>query len=204
MGETTRCVLVPGAAGRASFWDPLRAELATIAVTDTTALDWPGVGGSTPDPAVASHRDLARLAAASFDRPGLLCAQSAGCLAGLLVALEHPELVSHLVLVAAAAGVDTEALGGMNWRADLRMESPATQSWVFECDEDLTPRLGELRMPTLLVWATRDPISPLAVGEHLQRHIGGARLVTFDTDDHWVARLEAPTVARHIAELLAG
>jgi pimeloyl-ACP methyl ester carboxylesterase len=54
----------------------------------------------------------------------------------------------------------------------------------------------------LLVWATRDPISPLSIAEQLQAGLPDARLITFDTDDHWVARRFPEETAQAIRELV--
>ena len=64
---------------------------------------------------------------------------------------------------------------------------------------DLGERIREIPCPTLLIWATGDAISPLAVAHALAAQLRHATLVTFDTGDHWVARRFAPEVAQAIA-----
>jgi pimeloyl-ACP methyl ester carboxylesterase len=75
---------------------------------------------------------------------------------------------------------------------------------VLEPAPDLTPELGRIRVPVLLVWASHDPISPLSVAETLLARLPDARLLTFETDDHWVARRHAPRVSQAIADLVGG
>ena len=77
-----------------------------------------------------------------------------------------------------------------------------TRSWRFRISIGITDVIGSIDVPVLLVWAADDPISPLPVGEHLAELFPNARLVSYPSDDHWVARLHADDVAREIAVLL--
>ena len=63
---------------------------------------------------------------------------------------------------------------------------------------DLTERLSEIRVPVLLIWATGDILTPLGVAHLLASKIPTTSLVTFDSDDHWVARQFADETARAI------
>jgi pimeloyl-ACP methyl ester carboxylesterase len=53
---------------------------------------------------------------------------------------------------------------------------------------DLTERLHEIEVPLLLVWATREALSSIGVGRAIEARVRRGSLVTFDSDDHWVAR----------------
>ena len=66
---------------------------------------------------------------------------------------------------------------------------------------DLSHRLHEIAVPVLLVWAARDPLSPLSVAKTLETKIRGASLLTFDTDDHWVAPAHAEETAAAIVSM---
>ena len=48
---------------------------------------------------------------------------------------------------------------------------------------DLRPRLGAIRVPTLILHGRHDPV-PLAASEELERRIPGARLVVFEDSGH--------------------
>jgi len=54
----------------------------------------------------------------------------------------------------------------------------------------------------LLIWATRDLLSPLGVARQLVEQLPNARLVSIDSDHHWVARAQAPDTARAIHDFL--
>jgi pimeloyl-ACP methyl ester carboxylesterase len=77
--------------------------------------------------------------------------------------------------------------------------------WALEDGgEDIRPRLGRVRAPTLVVHGTADPLFPPGHGEALAREIPGAELLLLDGVGHqppppstW--DLVVPTVARHTA-----
>ena len=202
-----RFVFIPGAAGRASFWDPvidsLRGHLPTLS---PHAVDWPGVGGNPSDRDVASYAALTDLVEAMIERigPVVLVAQSAGGAVALDLALRRPDLITHLALCATSLGLDVEALGAVDWRPPPDTEpDPERPAWVYERLADRTAELHQIGQPTLLVWAERDRLSPGAVGRHLATNIADAELVVHDSDDHWIAQTEATDVARRLAALAA-
>ncbi|MEO8180288.1 MAG: alpha/beta fold hydrolase [Deltaproteobacteria bacterium] len=194
--------LIPGAAGLASFWDPIREQLPPSWQQHT--FDLPGFGPVPADPEIQSYEQLVDWIARGLPRPGAVAGQSMGAFIALQLALRHPELVTHLALLVAAAGVDMARHGARDWRRDSGSASAANLAWTFAPVPDLTSELGRIRIPVLLVWATRDPISPLGVARQLQTDLPNARLVTFDTEDHWVGRRFAPETALAIRTLVEG
>ncbi len=80
-----------------------------------------------------------------------------------------PGFVSHLVLAATSGGIDMSSLGATDWRPSSRTANPTNPSWMWDDHPGTTETLQHLRVPTLLIWATHDPISPLSVGEYLHR-----------------------------------
>lgn len=75
--------------------------------------------------------------------------------------------------------------------------SPARAAAGREAD------LRSLAIPTLLIWATRDPISPPAVGRYLAGLLPDAKLLELDDDSHVFARERPDDVAHAIATHLA-
>jgi pimeloyl-ACP methyl ester carboxylesterase len=55
----------------------------------------------------------------------------------------------------------------------------------------LAARVGEIDVPTLILWGRRDRLIPLESGERFEREIAGSRLVVFDALGH-VPHEEAP------------
>lgn len=196
-------LFLPGASGKAEFWQPV-AELLDGPDHGHDLLGWPGVGGNPPDPDVGSYRDLTRLAKDRLidsevpDQPQVVVAQSMGGVAAVSLALEHPELVRGLVLTATSGGIDVAALGGIDWRSGPR----TAPRWVYERPADVSQRLPGLAVPTLLIWADRDAISPLGVGRELERLIPNSSLEVVDSDDHMFASTRAAEVAPLIQRFL--
>lgn len=195
----TRIVYLPGSTGQGSFWDPVRHR---VHCAQQTCVNYPGLGGNAPDPSVRSFAELQRMAVETLVEPSVLVGQSMGGYLAARIAIEHPELVTHLVLAATSAGIDRTALGLPPWSPTLQPRDSDAVDWVTEPHPSVEAQLAELDVPVLLIWATRDPISPLGLGQRLHELISNSRLVTFESDDHWVARVHAAEVADEINRLL--
>jgi len=202
MAVPTHVTFVPGAAGLGSFWDPVAAALPND--WSARSLDLPGLGHSPAHPEINSYLGLVEHVARSVARPGVLAAQSMGCYLALELCLRHPALVTHLVLAVAAGGVDMQRLGALDWRPSYHATHTAAQPWANASVPDLTDELKRIRVPVLLVWASRDAISPLTVARHLKAQLPNAHLLEFDTDDHWVARRFPTPIANAIVDLARG
>ena len=188
---------IPGAAGLGAFWDPVVERLPGGFVA--AVHDLPGLGAAPSVAGIDSYDDLVEHVVGMIVEPTILVAQSMGGYVALEAALRHPSLIRGLVLTAAAGGVDMRRAGATDWRADYATAYPQAAPWARDAVPELGDRLAGIRCPTLLIWATADAISPLAVAHELAMRLRQASLVTFDTDDHWVARRFAPEVAQAIA-----
>ena len=194
-------LFLPGMGARGSFWDPVAAVLPGEWVTQT--IDWPGLADVPADPSVRGFEDLVDLVLGRLRRPSIIVAQSMGGVVAVRVAERAPHLVTHVVLSATSGGIDLDPFAAEDWRPHHRERFPEAPAWAFERPPDLTDDVRRLAAPTLLLWATRDPISPLAVGHHLAGLLADVTLATFDTDDHRFAAAPdtAPEVAEHIRRL---
>jgi pimeloyl-ACP methyl ester carboxylesterase len=195
-------VFLPGAGGRASFWEPVAAQLSDIG--PALRLAWPGFGDCPPAPDVRSTDDLFAWMLARLP-PGRshVVAQSMGGVLAARLAIEHPDRVGRLVLVATSGGVDVAAAGGEDWRPEYRASLPDVPRWFVEDRTDLTARLPAIRAPTLLLWSDADPVSPVAVGRLLEARIPGARLVIVQSGSHAFANERPDEVAALIRAHLA-
>jgi pimeloyl-ACP methyl ester carboxylesterase len=189
-------VYLPGGGGRSSFWRPVADRLAYRAAP--IVFGYPGFGDVPADTSMRSLADLydalVRVLPDSFD----LVAQSMGNVLALRMALEHPERVRRLVIVAASGGIPVAALGGAEWRGALREEQPQAPTWFIDDASDFTGRLGSLHAPALLVFADRDPLAPPRVGEFLRDRIPGAHLEIV-RGMHSFAHDDPDTAARLVA-----
>jgi pimeloyl-ACP methyl ester carboxylesterase len=197
-----RVLFLPGAGGDGRFWRPVADRLPPA--WERVLLEWPGLGHVPPDPQVRGLDDLVRLVLArAGDDPVDLVAQSMGGLVALLAALVRPELVRRLVLTATSGGLNLTPFGVEDWRPEYVREFPTAAPWIRQVHVDLTDRLATVGHPTLLLWGDADPISPVAVGERLNRLLPRARLVVIPGGDHAFARDRAPDVAPEVARHLS-
>lgn len=191
---------LPGASGSREFWQSACNELATHSRVNSRVLGWPGLGGAAARPDVTGFDDLVRLVVDDCPEPTHIAAQSMGGVVALRAALERPECVRSLTLCATAGGVDMAAMGAADWREGAsEWHDRRDPRWFLDDRTDLSERLSEIRVPTLLLWGDADPLSPVAVGEHLEERIPDAHLVVIDGGDHDFVKLHAERVAREIA-----
>lgn len=198
-------LFLPGASGDGRFWQRIGARLP--ATWKKTYLNWPGLGNQPHDAEVRSLDDLLRKAEQALQRPSAIVAQSMGGIIAIQLALKHPDRVTHLVLAATSGGLDVAALGAADWRPEFLEAYPRTARWILTEKPDLGGSLHSLNVPTLLLWGDDDPVSPLAVGEHLARRINDARLVVIPGGRHAMAfdlpDAVAPLVHAHLARSVA-
>jgi pimeloyl-ACP methyl ester carboxylesterase len=187
-------VFLPGAGGSGSFWRPVADRLADLGRVHV--FGYPGFGGAPADPAIRSLDDLFGWLVERLP-PGAshVIAQSMGGVLAARLALERPERVARLVLVATSGGVDVARLGAAEWRHEYRAAMPDVPTWFIDDRTDLSDRLAEIRARTLLVWSDSDPISPLAVAQLLAERIPGARMVTIAGGAHAFASERPEEVA---------
>lgn len=187
-------MFLPGAGGSASFWRPVADRLTDLG--PTLLLGYPGFGGVPDDPGVRSLDDLYRWIVARLPpRASHVIAQSMGGIFAARLAIEQPERVERLVLVATSGGVDVRRLGGAEWRHEYRASLPDVPSWFVDDRTDLTDRLAAIRAPTLLLGSDADPVSPPAVARFLAERIAGARIAAVAGGSHAFASERPEEVA---------
>ena len=196
-------VLLPGAGGGASFWRPVADRLTDLGPVHV--FGYPGFGGLPADPGIRSLDDLfAWLVDRLPSGPSHVVAQSMGGVLAARLALERPERVARLVLVATSGGVDVARLGAAEWRHELRASLPDAPTWFVDDRTDLTGRLAGIRAPTLLLWSDADPISPLSVARFLEERIAGSRIAIVPGGSHAFASERPDEVAAIIRSHLPG
>ncbi len=201
MRQPTKLIFLPGAAGSPNYWRPVSDLLAHPAAR--ALLGWPGFDQVAADPKVRGIADLVTLVLAEMDQPCALIAQSMGGVVAVQAALQRPELLTHLVLAVTSGGVDMQALHAVDWRPSVWAANPKAPAWFADYHEDMSSRIGAITAPTLLVWGDADPISPLAVGRHLQGLLPHATMHVVPGGQHDLALKFAPEVAAAIGAHLA-
>jgi len=184
-------VLIPGLASDVSEWhaitDPLAEHFTVV------ALDNRGAGRSDkPDAPYSIEQmagDAAGLIRAIGVAPATVLGVSMGGRIALALALDHPELVSRLVLVSTGAhGVRRRRVGLLGLVSGLpilRGKHPQPR-YAFRHQRAATAaynavgRLGEIHVPTTIMHGKSDRTAPFALAEELHAGIAGSRLLTFE------------------------
>jgi pimeloyl-ACP methyl ester carboxylesterase len=196
----TKILFLPGAGASPDFWKPVGGLLP--ADWSKEYFGWPGLGDQPHDPAIKGIDDLVRMVAAKMDGPVDLVAQSMGGVIAARLAVEQPQKVRRLVLTVTSAGIDMAGLGASDWRETYRKSFPRAMSWITDSRAAALLPVEEIAAPTLLLWGDRDPISPTAVGRHLQSRLANSRLHIVAGGDHDLARTHAaeiaPLIERHL------
>ena len=196
-----KVLFLPGSGASPDFWKPAGGRLP--ADWSKVYFGWPGLGNQPHDPAVRGMDDLVRMVEAKMGEPVDLVAQSMGGVIACRLAIERPELVRRLVLTVTSGGVDMAGLGASDWRAAYRKSFPSAAAWITAPHASPDLPVEKIAASTLLLWGDADPISPVAVGRHLQARIPDARLHVVPGGDHDIAQTHAaelaPLIERHLA-----
>ncbi len=234
-GPLAPLVLVHGAGASSGDWP---AELRALPGRRVLAVDLPG-HGAAPGPGARAIEAYAAAVEALLDREGIgsavVVGHSMGGAIALSLALDRPERVAGLVLVATgarlrvapealAASASPEGLALAAWTMADRSFGPAVRADVREararriaatapgllhgdlsaCDAfDAMARLGEVRVPTLVVCGTEDRLTPPKYASFLAERIAGARLALVPGAGHLVMLEEPRAVADAVAGFLA-
>jgi pimeloyl-ACP methyl ester carboxylesterase len=195
-------LFLPGSGASPDFWKPAGARLPEA--WTKVFFGWPGLGNQPPDPAIRCLDDLIAMVVARMTGPVDLVAQSMGGVIAARVALAHPRLVRRLVLTVTSGGIDMASLGASDWRPNYRRSFPNAAEWIYEPRTAAPLPVENISAPTLLLWGDADPISPLAVGNHLLRTLPDARLHVVKGGDHDLAKTHvdeiAPLIERHLSD----
>jgi pimeloyl-ACP methyl ester carboxylesterase len=194
--------LLPGAGGAAEFWHPVGALLPPE--WEKSYLSWPGLGNEPHDPTVKNFDDLVRLVAQRIKGPTAIIAQSMGGIVGVRLALEHPQHITHLILIATSGGIDVSSLGAVDWRSAYLSNFPKSQTWITTDKPDCSAAISNIKCPTLLIWGDSDAISPPSVGKALAALIKGSKLYMVEGGNHELARERAGEVAPVIIDHIKG
>ncbi len=220
---TDTLVFIHGSGDSALVWNDLRARL-----QDYTCLplDLPGHGATRdrPGPSTMSVKDYADAVRSELTRQQLsgvcLIGHSLGSAIALRLAVDHPSLVSRLVLVGAGARLRVlpalleearsfpisagEKLVQLGFAPDheiqaaryARERSDTAPGMLYRdlaaCDAfDMTAELGRVAQPTLIIVGEMDRLTPPKYATYLRDHLADAHLATVPAAGHYVA-LEAP------------
>lgn len=201
-------VLVHGVNDQAGSWFPVAPALAQR--HRVILPDLPGHGESAPkDGPLPISLMVERLHAVIPNERVTLVGNSLGGWIAMLYALAHPERVSRLVLEAAGGlsrPLDSPIVARDREEALLilrNVHGPRYQppEWVIEAllerangspmlrvtqlaEHAVDARLGEIRVPTTILWGADDGVVPLSYAQALHQGIAGASLQVIEGAAH--------------------
>jgi pimeloyl-ACP methyl ester carboxylesterase len=178
---TLPVVCWPGASGHHSVYDALIEALPDL---ELRVADYPGLGAMPARANVDSHAELYAYLVSELPEAFNLVALSMGCAFALQAALDLPERVARLTLLAPTGGVDVVALGGEDWRPGWAERRPNAPRWFVDDRTDLSASLVQVGCPTLIVHGSADPLSPVSVGRYVAARLPGARVETISGATH--------------------
>lgn len=191
-GKGSPVLLIPGLGVDINYFGEIVSGLA--AQHQVVAFDPRGAGKSDkPDEPYTidgmADDAIGLLAYLGIDRITVLGCSMGGRIALSLV-LRRPELGERLVLAATSPRLPPERFPSRRWlvmhvlaRVPLPMSVDAQPHYAWEHQHrasrtfDVTARLGEIEVPTLVIHGREDHMVPFSYGEEMARQIPGARLV---------------------------
>lgn len=213
-GEGDPLLLVNGLTRPLESWGELERALPG---RTTIAFDAPGVGGSRTPVLPLPIPMVAGLAVAVLDEVGVSRADvlgfSYGGTVAQQVAIQAPERLNRLVLVATSCGVG--ATPGNRDALTASLAPPDNHSWprpqavgtlwqyLAISHWSSIPFLGGIAVPTLVVCGTRDRVVPPSNSTLLARRIPGAQLVRLTAGHDLQRGTQATALARAVEPFLA-
>ena len=185
-------IFLPGASGNTEFWQPLMDLLPEQ--DGKTVIAYPSFGGYGDHADVNNFLDLQRYVLDQISQPSVIVAQSMGGIFAVQAALQKPDLVDALVLVATSGGVDLSSFNVADWRQDYQ-QTFDVPDWFVQPQVYLDNLLYKIECPVLLIWGDADPISPVAIGQYLHGKIILSELHVIQQGQHDLAQLHADQVA---------
>lgn len=236
-------VLIHGAGDSSAVWEKQAAYFSTS--HQVLAVDLPGHGARVPEPGMDRHEKNAQEVCRIMDENGIskavVAGHSMGGAVALTMALEHPQRVQGLVLVATGARMkmrpdfleqarQTAEISGsdvpsathiipieqmvhpaipadvVQWLKDRIGRASAQATYAdFQANNsfDVMNRLGEIRVPTLVVGGSDDRMAPRKFVEFLASGIPVARLAVLDPCGHYPQVEQELAFNREVESFLA-
>ncbi len=226
-------ILLHGAGGNHQFWG---SAIRRIAKAKTYALDLPGHGrsGGTGRPSIAGYASfvVSFMGVLGLEQ-AVIAGHSMGGATAMQMALEHPQLVTGLVLVGTGARLrvlpailegtlsnyeDTikliteyaysphtsAQLVRQGQRQMLKVAPQTVHDDFYACNAfDIMDRLGEIHCSSLVICGTEDALTPPKYSTFLAQHIPNSELKWIESAGHMVLIEKPDLVAKAVESALA-
>ena len=193
-------IFLPGASGNTTFWHPLIEKLPQQ--YRTKIIDYPGFGDTPESFEVKSFEELTNHVVDQINEESVIIAQSMGGIFAVSAALQKPQLVKGLVLIATSGGIDLERFKVQDWREAYRQAFLKYPDWFVTTNANYEEFLSDINIETLLIWGDDDPVSPVQVGQYLNRKFEKSTLYVVKGGDHQLAEKHADEVSVQIKTYL--
>lgn len=193
-------IFLPGASGSTTFWHPLIEKLPQH--YQTKIIGYPGFGETPESLEVKSFKDLTNYVVDQINEESVIVAQSMGGIFAVASALQKPQLVKGLVLIATSGGINLEPFNVQDWREAYRQAFLKYPDWFITTNADYEEFLSDINTETLLIWGDNDPVSPVQVGQYLNQKIKNSTLYVVENGDHQLAEKHADEVSVQIKTYL--
>ncbi|MBR7736610.1 alpha/beta fold hydrolase [Acinetobacter nosocomialis] len=193
-------IFLPGASGSTAFWYPLIEKLPQQ--YHTKIIGYPGFGDTPESLEVKSFEDLTNYVVDQINEESIIVAQSMGGIFAVAAALQKPHLVKGLVLIATSGGINLKRFNVQDWREAYRQTFFKYPDWFVTTNANYEEFLSDINVETLLIWGDKDPVSPVSVGQYLNRKFEKSTLYVVKDGDHQLAEKHADEVAVKIESYL--
>lgn len=177
-------IFLPGALGNTEFWQPVMERLPSN--YRKTVIAYPGFADHAAQVNIQSFQDVQDYVLDQIQQPSVVIAQSMGGIFAVQAALQKPELIKGLVLIATSGGIDLSPFHVTDWRADYARDFDVPD-WFAQYQTNLDDQLYKIDCPVLLIWGNADPISPVEVGEYLKDILSQSELHVIEQGQHDLA-----------------
>lgn len=193
-------IFLPGASGSTAFWHPLIEKLPQQ--YRTKIIGYPGFGDTPESFEVKSFEDLKNYVVNQINEESVIVAQSMGGIFAVAAALQKPQLVKGLVLIATSGGINLERFNVQDWREAYRQAFLRYPDWFITTNANYEEFLSDIDVETLLIWGDNDPVSPVQVGQYLNQKFENSTLYVVKGGDHQLAEKHADEVSVQIKTYL--
>ncbi|VAX43695.1 Pimelyl-[acyl-carrier protein] methyl ester esterase [Acinetobacter calcoaceticus] len=193
-------IFLPGASGSTAFWYPLIERLPQH--YHTKIIGYPSFGDTLESFEVKSFEDLTHYVVDQINEESVIIAQSMGGIFAVAAALKKPQMIKGLVLIATSGGINLERFNVQDWREAYRQAFLKYPDWFITNNANYEEFLSDINIETLLIWGDNDPVSPVQVGQYLNRKFENSTLYVVKGGDHQLAEKHADEVAVQIETYL--
>lgn len=197
----------PGMAEGTTMADIARAHAEGLRAEFDGPVDVLGIssGGSLALQLAADEPSVVRRLVVASSAARLEEAAAVSQMKYVTAAAEGKRGLHHIVTLGIESPLKARLVGAAAWLLDpfVRPKNPAdTLAFVHAEDAfDVTERLGDITVPTLVVGGDRDEYYPVAAFEQAADGIPGARLIVYPDTDHMGA-IKHPRFAADVSEFL--